>query len=245
MNKITSFAMSSRMAYLILTGFAIILAAAVTLKVNDNGRTNSTYAKENTAAKQKNITNKNTYAYTPAYAPEHTQSPSLATSQEIHRAAGNSTPDMSSTKTPGKSATGASGQKIPCAWSDISITPEDFNLICTTVYCEAGNQSIETQIMTALTILNRLSSEDYPDTVKEVIYQDSQYSVTEWKGFGEYGWTSSAEQAVTYALEVNEHPKDMYFFRTKHYHKFGQPYKVSDDLYFSTAEQEADNENNS
>ena len=226
MNRITNIVLSYRMAYLILTSFAIIPAIAVTLEVYNGSRISDTYAKENMAAGQENTTKENT--------PADIKTRSLATTQEAYQLAENITPNTAAEKSPFNSTTGSSQQKIPCAWSGISISPEDFNLICTTVYCEAGNQSIETQIMTALTILNRLSAADYPNTVKEVIYQDSQYSVTKWTGFRQYGWTSSVEHAVTYALEVNEHPKDMYFFRTKYYHKFGQPYKVSDDLYFST-----------
>lgn len=228
MNRITNLVLSHRMAYLILTCFAIIPAIAVTLEVYNDSRISGTYAKEDTAEEQENTTKENT--------PADIKNRSFATSQEAHQLTENITLNTSAEKSSFNSTTGSSKQKIPCAWSDISISPEDFSLICTTVYCEAGNQSIETQIMTALTILNRLSAEDYPDTVKEVIYQDNQYSVTEWTGFLHYGWTGSVEQAVTYALEVNGHPKDMYFFRTKHYHEFGQPYMISDDLYFSTSD---------
>lgn len=229
MNRITNLVLSHRMAYLMLTCFAIIPAIAVTLEVYNGSRISDTYAKENTAAEQENTTKENT--------PADIRNRSLATSQEAYQPTEILTPNTASVKSPPESTkAGSSKQQIPCAWSDILISPEDFNLICTTVYCEAGNQSIETQIMTALTILNRLSAEEYPDTVKEVIYQDNQYSVTEWTGFLHYGWTGSVEQAVTYALEVNGHPKNMYFFRTKHYHEFGQPYRVSDDLYFSTSD---------
>lgn len=215
------------LSYLIFICFAIILVAAVTLEVYNDSRTSDTYAKGNTAEEQENTTKENT--------PADIKNRSLATPQEAYQLTENITLNTASVKSPLESTkAGSSEQKIPCAWSDISIYPEDFNLLCTTVYCEAGNQSIETQIMTALTILNRLSAEDYPNTVKEVIYQDKQYSVTQWTDFEKYVWTSSVEQAVTYALEVNEYPKDMYFFRTERYHKFGQPYMVSGDLYFST-----------
>lgn len=127
---------------------------------------------------------------------------------------------------------------IRCQWGNFTITTKEFECICRTVYCEAGNQDINTQIMVALTIFNRLSSGLFPNTVTEVIYQENQYKVTQWTGFEEYGWTESIEQAVTYALEVNEHPADMYYFRTEHYHKFGQPYMQSGDLYFSTEGEE-------
>lgn len=48
-------------------------------------------------------------------------------------------------------------------------------------YCEARNQSVETQAMVIMTVLNRLNSPYYPDTIEEVIFQQVggvyQYSV--------------------------------------------------------------------
>lgn len=123
---------------------------------------------------------------------------------------------------------------IQCSWGNFNISIENFELICRTVQCEAGNQDIDTQIMAALTILNRIKSDKFPDTVSEVVYQDEQYKVTQWTNFESYYWTESVEQAVTYALETNEHPADMFYFRTSRYHNFGQPYIQSGNLYFST-----------
>lgn len=130
----------------------------------------------------------------------------------------------------------AEEERIQCRWGGFEITPEEYELICRTTYCESGNQNIDTQIMTALTILNRMVSDKFPDTVEEVIYQANQYKVTQWQDFDTYVWTESVEQAVAYALEVNEYPTDMFYFRTSHYHMFGKPYMKSDELYFSTEE---------
>ena len=124
--------------------------------------------------------------------------------------------------------------EIPCYWADFTITPEEYDLICTTVWCESGNQDFDTQVMVALTIFNRLESDLFPNTVREVIYAKGAYSVTNWSNFENRGWTDSVQEAVGYALEHNEHPKDMFYFRTKHYHKFGKKYMKSDDLWFST-----------
>ena len=214
MDKITEFVLSERMAKLMVIGFAIILAAAVTIRVFDDRKVSGTYVPNELK----------------------TQDLSLATSQEqntLSQSVASNAVLLTSAET--IVTTGSSEITIPCIWTDnTSITLEEFRLICTTVYCEAGNQSIETQIMVALTILNRLNSEEFPNTVREVIYQDEQYAVTEWENFEDYGWTSSVEQAVTYALEVNTYPEDMFFFRTDHYHRFGQPYMQSGELYFST-----------
>lgn len=116
----------------------------------------------------------------------------------------------------------------------ILLNKEEKELLCRTVYCEAGNQSAETQEMVALTILNRLESDKFPDTLHDVIYQKNQYEVTTWNGFENYGWTKQVEHAVENALTENNYPSDMYYFRNGYYHSFGVPYMQSGDLYFST-----------
>ena len=116
----------------------------------------------------------------------------------------------------------------------ILLNKEEKELLCRTVYCEAGNQSIETQEMVALTILNRLESDKFPDTLHDVIYQKNQYEVTTWSGFENYGWTEQVEQAVENVLIENRYPSDMYYFRNGYYHSFGVPYMQSGDLYFNT-----------
>lgn len=229
MNELNKFILSKDMAWLILAVFALIIAAAVTLKMQDDSQISNTYTGQMRELEWNNIQEKQEQP--------NIEKTTLATSQETNQLCENkefiTAVHISDNMVISNS--GSSEIKIPCAWAPVSVSLSDFKLICTTVYCEAGDQSIETQIMTALTILNRLTDDDYPNTVREVIYQSEQYSVTQWTDFEKYGWTTSVEQAVTYALEVNEYPKDMFFFRTEHYHEFGQPYKVSDDLYFSTA----------
>ena len=120
-----------------------------------------------------------------------------------------------------------------CAWADIVLNKSEMDLLRTTVYCEAGNQSLETQYMAALTILNRLA-DGYASDLRGVIYQKGAFAVTKWSNFEQRGWTEQVEQAVEMALQTNEHPRNMYYFRDSYYHKFGQPYKNVGNMYFST-----------
>lgn len=121
-----------------------------------------------------------------------------------------------------------------CDWLDYTFSEEDYAWLCRTTFCEAGNQDLNTQVMVALTILNRFA-DGRGKTLKKVIYQPNAYSVTNWNGFENYGWTEQVEKAVAIALKENCHPRDMYYFRTEYYHKnFGKPYMISDKLYFST-----------
>lgn len=120
-----------------------------------------------------------------------------------------------------------------CAWLCEPISEDDFKLLCRTTWCESGNQDLQTQVMVCLTILNRYASGDY-ESIRHVIYSKNAYEVTTWSNFEEYYWTEQVEQAVTIALQENNHPRNMLYFRTEHYHTFGTPYMVSDDLWFST-----------
>lgn len=120
-----------------------------------------------------------------------------------------------------------------CAWADIVLNKSEMDLLRTTVYCEAGNQDLETQVMVALTILNRYKA-GYADSIREVIYQDGAYAVTKWNNFEGRGWTEQVAKAVDIALNENNHPLDMYYFRTDYYHRFADHYMKSDDLYFGT-----------
>lgn len=120
-----------------------------------------------------------------------------------------------------------------CAWADIVLDKSELDLLRTTVYCEAGNQTLETQYMVALTILNRLNV-GYASDLRGVIYQKGAFAVTKWSNFEQRGWTEQVEQAVEMALQTNEHPRNMYYFRDSYYHSFANNYKCSGTMYFST-----------
>lgn len=120
-----------------------------------------------------------------------------------------------------------------CEWLDVYFNQEDFDLLCRTTYCESGNQTYDTQVMVCLVILNRYYA-GYSDTIHGVVYQKGAFAVTNWKDFEQRLWNEKTEQAVIEALKENNHPRDMYYFRTGHYHKWAVNYMKSDRMYFST-----------
>ena len=124
--------------------------------------------------------------------------------------------------------------KYYCVWGDFVLTEQEYNLLLTTTFCESGNQSLDTQFMTALTILNRLASGMFGNNLYEVIYAKDAFAVTKWSDFENRGWTPQVEEAVALALKENPHPYDMYYFRVNHYHTFAKDYMKSGDVYFST-----------
>ena len=121
-----------------------------------------------------------------------------------------------------------------CEWLGVEISQEDYELLCRTTFCEAGGESMKTQVMVCLVILNQYGSNKFADTIHGVVYAKKAFSVTQWKDFEERTWNEKTEEAVQKALAENKHPKDMYYFRTGHYHKWAKNYKKVGSVYFST-----------
>lgn len=58
----------------------------------------------------------------------------------------------------------------------VEVTYEEAQLLMKIAYCEAGNQGIEGQRYVMSVVLNRVDSPDYPDTIKDVIFQPHQFA---------------------------------------------------------------------
>lgn len=108
------------------------------------------------------------------------------------------------------------------------ITLDDFYEICRVVMNEAGGESYKCQVAVAETIINRINSDKFPDTIYEVLYQPYQYSHAD---NGEI--TDSVKEAVTQALEQHIYDTDMMYFREDYYHEFAEDYFCTDNMYFS------------
>lgn len=57
----------------------------------------------------------------------------------------------------------------------VSASTDDFTLLASIIYCEAGGENYETQLATAAVIMNRVRSGAFPNSVREVIYQNGQF----------------------------------------------------------------------
>lgn len=109
-------------------------------------------------------------------------------------------------------------------------TEEDFGLLVLECMREAGVKEVDAIHAVAQVIWNRMKSEDYPNTVKGVIYQENQFALHD---NGEPNW--KCYQAVENMLASPEaFPTDMYWFNSEHYPNYGYPYTVIDGMYFST-----------
>lgn len=102
----------------------------------------------------------------------------------------------------------------------------DDEWIAKVVMAEAGFEPFVGQVAVATTILNRADMWDM--TVYQVITQPNQYASPA------YIVNEECYKAVEFARENRDlFPADMLYFRTTHYHKFGEPYCVIGSHYFS------------
>lgn len=57
-----------------------------------------------------------------------------------------------------------------------SITQAEIDMLASITYLEAGNQSMAGRRAVVEVILNRVMSEEFPDTIEEVLYQKGQFT---------------------------------------------------------------------
>lgn len=130
----------------------------------------------------------------------------------------------------------------------IGMTEEEFILISSVVEAESdrsapqdGEDTTEGRVMIALTILNRVDDDRFPETVTGVLTQRGQFSTVR-NGRSVTNRTEWSDQAVLEAYEWNELGSDpeTLFFNCRGYN-YGEPYGYIDGNYFMTME--ADNDN--
>ena len=80
----------------------------------------------------------------------------------------------------------------------------EMELIAQLVMAEAGNQDLTGKRYVADVVLNRVDSDDFPNTVGEVIFQENQFNVIENGAFDEAGWTITEECFEAVKLEYEE-----------------------------------------
>lgn len=114
-------------------------------------------------------------------------------------------------------------------------TEEEIKMIAQLTMAEAGNQSELGKRLVIDVVLNRVEHENpqFPDTVKEVIYQKNQFSPI-WDGrFEKYYASEENIQLVKEEIERRT-DHDVIFFRTTRYSDYGVPLYCIGDHYFSS-----------
>lgn len=118
------------------------------------------------------------------------------------------------------------------------ISLDDFELMGKTVFAEAKTEGFEGQVAVAEVILNRVESENFPDTVEEVIKQDGAFSSWGNGSVEAAPLDDECLEAVQDAVNERIFPDSVVYFREGRFHSFGTPYTVIGHHYFSSEEGE-------
>lgn len=118
------------------------------------------------------------------------------------------------------------------------ISLDDFELMGKTVFAEAKTEEFGGQVAVAEVILNRVESENFPDTVEEVIKQDGAFSSWGNGSVEAAPLDDECLEAVQDAVNERFFPDSVVYFREGHFHSFGTPYTVIGNHYFSSEEGE-------
>ena len=116
------------------------------------------------------------------------------------------------------------------------MTEEEFYLISSVVEAESDrSESLDGRILIAETILNRVNSPSFPDTIPEVLQQAGQFT-TVVNGRSIVERTELSDQAVIIAVQEIESgtAPEVLFFNCIGYN-YGTPYAYVDGNYFMEA----------
>lgn len=129
-------------------------------------------------------------------------------------------------KAMGIASVAASGQRVldyqvlDKEWK-YELSPQELEVLCRIVEAEAGGEDAEGKLLVANVVLNRVNHEKFPDTVTEVVFQQSK-GVTQFSPVrnGRY-WTVTVSEetraAVERALEGEDISQGALFFAARKY----------------------------
>ena len=117
--------------------------------------------------------------------------------------------------------------------SEIRMSDSDINLIALVTMAEAENQCEEGKRLVISTILNRVDSERFPDTVYDVIYQASQFTCM-WNGRVDRCYVKEDIRQLVIEEVISRSNNEVVFFRGGRYSSYGTPFAKVGDHYFST-----------
>jgi spore germination cell wall hydrolase CwlJ-like protein len=110
----------------------------------------------------------------------------------------------------------------------VPYTDQEIELLARVIMSEGSILPYHGKIGIMATIMNRVNSDKFPNTITEVIYQENQYS-TAYNGDP----TDECYQAINDYVDTGW-PIDMFYFRTDYPHPFGKEYCHIGNTYFST-----------
>lgn len=115
----------------------------------------------------------------------------------------------------------------------VTISEDELRLLALVTMAEAEGECEEGKRLVIDTILNRVESEYFPDTITDVIYQKNQFT-SMWNGRVD---RCHVDEDICILIEEELQDKtdsDVIFFRTGHYSSYGVPMYQVGNHYFSS-----------
>lgn len=104
----------------------------------------------------------------------------------------------------------------------------EMELLAQLVEAEAGNQDFEGKCLVVDVVLNRVESDDFPNTIEEVIFDPGQFSVITNGAFDKAAWNmkESDYAAVSVEMALHQNKNVLYFNNNENVSGDGTPFKV-------------------
>lgn len=96
-----------------------------------------------------------------------------------------------------------------------SYSPEDYRVLLRIVQAEAGGCDIKGKILVANVILNRVASEEFPDTITEVVYEKRQFSPVSDGSINRCQVAEETVEAVDRALSGEDYSQGALYFMNR------------------------------
>lgn len=112
---------------------------------------------------------------------------------------------------------------------------DGLELLANLVEAEAGDQDFDGKCLVVDVVLNRVKSEDFPNTITEVIMQKNQFTSVWDGGLDRAGWRMQDEDYKAVIVELqNQLNEEVLYFTADNYGKYGTPAFKHGDHYFCT-----------
>lgn len=93
----------------------------------------------------------------------------------------------------------------------INITEDELEMLIRIISGEARGEPLEGQIAVGAVVINRVLSDDFPDSIEEVIFQEGQFIAID-DGYYEMQPTEKSSKAALKALEGEDPSNGAYYF---------------------------------
>ena len=123
-------------------------------------------------------------------------------------------------------------EELLAPYNIFGIDEYEYYLLSHIVEAEAGNQGIDGKRLVVDVVFNRVMSDQFPNSVEEVLTQDGQFTTYINGAYELVEPSEDTHEAIAIEYDYIRNT-DVYFFRTDHYHSFGKPLFVEEDHYFS------------